>query len=62
MQTLYIIGQTAGATMSIYICETKEEAKNRAEEQKRRFPLLTVYSGETNINGLVIWDRPTFHK
>lgn len=62
MENLYVIGQTQGSTMAIYICQTKEEADKRKLEQKRRFPSLTIYTGTTNHYGMVIWDSPNFPK
>lgn len=62
MENLYVIGQTHGSTMAIYVCRTKEEAEDRALEQQRRFPSLTVYKGITNQNGMVIWNLPNLPK
>lgn len=62
MENLYIIGQTQGSTMAIYVCKTKEEAENRKIEQQRRFPSLTVYEGITNQHGMVVWNTPNFPK
>ena len=60
MENLYVIGQTQGACMAIYICKSKEEANKRELLQKERFPLLTVYKGLTNQFGMVIWEKRIF--
>lgn len=62
MENLYVIGQSQGATMSIYICKDKKDAEERAVEQQRRFPMLTIYRGITNCFGMVVWETPKFPK